>query len=86
MPNAKNFFKEMSPLIFKARKSSWVEFFYRLAILLSVLFLARATIFADQSDLKFWQILLILFIGIFITEITYPALRKTVVRFKQRRG
>jgi len=85
MPAAKKVLKEIISPKFKPRKSSWVEFFYRLTILLSVLFLASGTIFADQNDLNFWQTMLIFFTGIVIAEQTYPALRKAVVRFKQRR-
>ena len=85
MPEVKNVLKEMFSFKLKGKQSSWSERFYQLAILISMLFFARTIIFVDQSDLKFWQLMLVLFIGTFIAEMTYPGFNKILIRFKRRR-
>ena len=86
MPAAKKVLKEMFSLSFKGKKTSRSESIYQLTILISMLILAKSIVFADQSDLKLWQLMLVLFIGIFIAEMTFPRFNKVLARFKQRRG
>ena len=85
MPEAKKVLKEIFSLKLRGKKTSWSERIYQLAILLSMLIFARTIIFVDQSDLKLWQLMLVLFTGIFIAEMTYPKFNKILIRFKQRR-